>query len=257
MLSWMLLKSLILPPGIQLVTALVGGLSLRRWPWFGYSLLLISLLSLYLLSTPFIATGLARTLESQATVVSTEALQQAQLIVVPGAGRRPPAAEYDGQERPSGLASERLFYAAYLANQTSLDLMVTGGRVISGERESEAALMARQLRQELGVPVSWQEGNSRTTRENAIHSRHLLPRSINRIVLVTHALHMPRAQYVFEKAGFEVVAAPLGYHPLNTELPVAALWLPSVRSLLLSRDALHEWLGMLWYRLQDRLTSDV
>ncbi len=215
-----------------------------------------SLLSLYLLSTSFVATELALGLEGRSTPVSMAALKHAQLLVVPGAGRRPPAVEYDNRERPSALATERLLYAAYLSRRSGLELALSGGRVVVGERESEAALMARQLQQELALPVRWQEGASRTTRENAHNTRALLPQSIQRIALVTHAMHMPRARYAFEQAGFEVIAAPLGYHPRNQALSPVLQWLPTARGLLLSRDVLHEWLGEIWYRLQDRLFGD-
>ncbi|RRJ83577.1 YdcF family protein [Aestuariirhabdus litorea] len=255
MVGWILLKSLLLPPGNQVATALLGGLLRLRWPRLGGALILFSLLSLYLLSIPFVATQLAFSLEQQSSPVTPEGLSKAQLLVVLGGGRQPAAPEYDGRDRPSVLATERLLYAAFLARRSGLELLVTGGVVEGWEEESEAQLMTRLLQQELGVRVLWQEGASRTTHENAINSRALLPDSIQRIALVTHALHMPRARRAFERAGFEVIPAPLGYHRLNPAQPALLHWLPSVRSLLLSRDALHEWLGGSWYDLRARLRS--
>jgi uncharacterized SAM-binding protein YcdF (DUF218 family) len=49
-----------------------------------------------------------------------------------------------------------------------------------------------------------------TTREEAAGVRALLaPKGIRRIILVTGGLHMRRARWLFERAGFEVVPAPL------------------------------------------------
>ena len=49
-----------------------------------------------------------------------------------------------------------------------------------------------------------------TTRDEAAGVKALLaPRGVRRIILVTGALHMRRARWLFERAGFEVVAGPL------------------------------------------------
>ena len=49
-----------------------------------------------------------------------------------------------------------------------------------------------------------------TTRDEARGVRDLLaPRGVRRILLVTGAMHMGRARWLFERAGFEVLPAPL------------------------------------------------
>ena len=56
------------------------------------------------------------------------------------------------------------------------------------------------------------ETGSINTRENALDSYGLLaPRGIRRIILVTSALHMPRAAVAFRKAGFDVIPAPADF----------------------------------------------
>lgn len=88
---------------------------------------------------------------------------------------------------------------------------------------------------------------SHNTAENAKFSRAILqPYQVDRILLVTHAWHMPRARMAFEKAGFTVIPAATGYAHgpwIETDL------LPSAKGLAFSYLALHEWIGLAWYRL--------
>ncbi|MFX7731723.1 YdcF family protein, partial [Acinetobacter baumannii] len=91
----------------------------------------------------------------------------------------------------------RLQYAAYLARRTGLPILVTGGSP-DGSPESEAALMARNLQRDVGVPVRWQETRADTTAQNASYSAAMLKADgIERILLVTDSIHMPRAMRVF------------------------------------------------------------
>ncbi|MGB1879583.1 MAG: YdcF family protein, partial [Gammaproteobacteria bacterium] len=65
------------------------------------------------------------------------------------------------------------------------------------------------LERDFRVPVRWVESVSQNTRENARLTAGVL--DVRRIVLVTHALHMPRAMREFHAAGFDVTPAPLGF----------------------------------------------
>ena len=70
-------------------------------------------------------------------------------------------------------------------------------------------------------------------------------------VLVTSAGHMPRAMGVFRKQGIECLPAPVEFY--TTYALGLFDYLPSPRNLVLSDLAVHEYLGLLWYRLQGRL----
>ena len=70
---------------------------------------------------------------------------------------------------------------------------------------------------------------------------------ISKVLLVTHAWHMPRAQWSFEANGIDVVPAPTGFTP-------PAQWklrdlIAGAHSLHESAYAVHEWSGRLWYGL--------
>ncbi len=107
--------------------------------------------------------------------------------------------------------------------------------------------MRDALTVDFGVAVRWIEDRARTTDENGRFSAAILrPEGIGTVVLVTHGFHMPRATLAFVEAGLTVVAAPTMFAPSETE---AATLAPSARAVRASFLALHEWLGLLWYRL--------
>lgn len=113
----------------------------------------------------------------------------------------------------------------------------------------EAAAIKQQLERDFGVPVRWTEGSSLTTEENALFSAKILAGArIRKILLVTHALHMPRAQRLFSDTGLEVVPAPTRFSSA-----VALHWIdfwPSAEGRKTSQSALHEIVGLAWYRLR-------
>jgi uncharacterized SAM-binding protein YcdF (DUF218 family) len=109
------------------------------------------------------------------------------------------------------------------------------------------------LLREWGIPSTalLTEGESINTRENALASHALLtPRGIRRILLVTSAVHMPRAAAAFRKAGFEVAPAPADFRTGWAKPNQILRWAPTPQSLFNSSAALHEWVGLWVYRLR-------
>jgi uncharacterized SAM-binding protein YcdF (DUF218 family) len=135
--------------------------------------------------------------------------------------------------------------AVRLQRATGLPVLASGGG-------GEAAAIKRELEREFGVPVRWTEGESHSTEENALFSAKILASAgIQKILLVTHALHMPRAQRLFSGTGLEVVAAPTDFSSA-----VALRWTdfwPSAEGQKSSQSALHEIVGLAWYRLRQGL----
>lgn len=179
----------------------------------------------------------------------TEAKQSgAQAIVVLGGGRLVDAPEDAGRDQPSSATLMRLRHGARLQRMTGLPILVTGGSP-DGAGDSEAAVMARSLKEDFGVKVRWMEEASDNTEQNARLTAGLLDREgIHRILLVTDAMHMPRAQRSFSAAGLDVVAAPTYF---RARRPTdASSFIPKARELDNSSYAIHEWIGLLWYRIR-------
>ena len=178
-------------------------------------------------------------------------LEQAQVLVVLGGGRQRLAAEYHGEDQVSLYTLARARYGAFLARETDLPLLVTGGSV-NDEPVSEAALMAQLIEDEFKVPVRWREERSRNTYENAVFSAEMLAaQGLTRVALVTHAIHMPRAVEAFEKQGLTVFPAPTDITPGPS--PEASWYdavFPQSGAMQTFTLGLHELVGRLWYRLR-------
>ena len=239
------LKRLLLPPGANLLLLLLAAGINRHRPRLAKGLAALALCTLYLASTLFGATRLAAGLEtSPALSFEQLASHDIDAIVVPGTGRYLNAPEF-GTDTVSVRTLERLRYAARLHRASGWPIAVVGGSPLGGRPEGE--LMRETLEQDFGVPVAWVEAASRDTAENARFARQLL--SAGRIVLVTQATDMPRARRAFTQAGFEVLAAPIGFVSGRGAGEVSALdFMPDAEALNFSRIALYEYLGSLWYR---------
>ena len=129
-------------------------------------------------------------------------LERAEAIVVLGGKIEP-----DGELNNASL--RRALHGIVLYREGLAPLLVFLGEERNGG-VSEARVRANIAR-EMGVSpeVILREAGARTTREEAIRVEVLLrPMGVRRILLVTDSLHMARAQGLFERVGFEVLAAP-------------------------------------------------
>lgn len=247
------LESLLLPPGGVLLWLTAGLVVLKFKPRAGYAVLVSGVLVFYALSAPWFSSALLGRLESSALPPHGDlGADPRAAIVVLGGGRYSNAPEYGG-DTVATLTLERVRYAARLARRTNLPVLVTGGTVWK-QHASEASLMKQALEEDFNSPVRWVEERSRTTWENARYTQELLAKEgITRIYLVTHAWHMPRAEFAFHHFGFEIIAAPTSFNNASELDPDASDWLPEARALRGSYFALHEMTGLLWYRLKAAL----
>lgn len=218
------LASLVLPPAGLLLLAAAGLLLMRRDRRVGAGLAAFSLTLLLALSLPVTGFHLLRSLEHLPPATPAR-LQSVQAIVVLGGGSYYAAPEYGG-DTVNRYTLERVRYAARLQRQSQLPVLLTGGSPFGGRPE---ALSMQAVLEEMGGSARWIEPDSRDTRENAQLSAVLLRAAgINRIALVSHAWHLPRAVAWFEAAGFKVLPAPLGYTTLSPS--TIARWMPSAEA---------------------------
>jgi len=241
-------KALLLPPLGLLLAAILALAGKRK---SGGRVALICLILLLLLSLPAVVNRLALAWERFPPLARDAYAQvQPQALVVIGGGLLYGETEYpDGVTlHPRSLIRAR--YAAKLALALNLPVLASGGGSPEAPEISEAGLMAEMLENEYGVPQPWRETASRNTAENARFSYALLHElGIDRIVLVTQAYHMPRAELEFRKAGFRVVPAPTAF--IGHQGPLSwADWVPSVSAWSNVFLLAHEAVGMFWYRLR-------
>lgn len=253
MTAWLAtnLIALALLPPLSLVILLIAGLIVhRRRPRLAMLVILLSAVALYALSTPWVGGLLQKSLEISMPITPAQ-LQAVDAIVVLGGGRRLDAAEY-GSDTLNGLSLERLRYAVFLHRRSGLPILVTGGNPGSGTL-AEGRILQQVLREDYGIEARWVEDAALTTWDNARLSAPLLRASgIRRIALVTHAWHLRRAVPLFEAQGLGVM--PAGIQFSSTRLDSILDVIPTPVGLRDSTFALHEWLGILWYKLRSNFS---
>lgn len=239
-----LLSALALPPVGLILLAFLGIWLSRQRPRLGHSVSAVALLALLALSLPPVADALMHTLERRPPI-SAQMLARAQAIVILAGDGYPVAPEY-GDETVGRATLERVRYGVHLQRRSGLPIMVIGGAPFGGRPQAEA--MKEAIERDLRGRVTWLEGSSRDTAENAAYSAAMLKAAgISRIALVSQGWHLPRAIELFERQGLEVLPAPTGF---TTRPPSPfARALPSAAALATSSEALHEWLGILVQRL--------
>ena len=254
------LPLLIYPVGLVCVL-LVAAILLRRRTRLLTALLLAALALVWLGGNRIVTMAAARSLEWR--YAPPAAMPRADAIVVLGGATRAQSWPRPTDEVNEG--ADRLLYAYRLYRAgVAPHLLLTGGNaafVTPQTPHSEAEAMADLLRT-IGVPAEalWLEEASFNTYENALLSKPILEaQGADRVILVTSALHMPRAVAIFRKQGIEVVPAPTDYlvtqadweHYLQPD-PAVQLFnlIPSADDLELTSQVLKEYIGIAIYRLR-------
>jgi uncharacterized SAM-binding protein YcdF (DUF218 family) len=154
-----------------------------------------------------------------------------------------------------GHAAERIIAAADLARRyPSARIVFTGGNsslIASGPIEAD---FVELLFERLGVPRDRVivERKSRDTAENAVFTRQLvMPKADERWLLVTSAMHMPRAIGAFQKAGFTIDPYPVDYETGDNP---STLFRALVHNIGETNRAVHEWIGLLVYWFTGRIS---
>ena len=245
-----LIPLFIYPLGLALVLSILAmgilGLSTR----FARFVLFVAVTVLWVASTPIFADYLGLTLESRFPPVAIEATPTADAIVVLGGavgGPEPPRITLDLTD-----AADRVLHAARLYRAGKAPVIVISGGAIPwlGSDIPEAGSI-QSLLEEWGVPGAsiLTESASRNTYENAVFTRQLLAaHGLQRVLLVTSAMHMPRALATFRFAGINVVPAPTDYTVTYKNQRTVIDFLPDARALSHTTDAIKEYIGYAYYR---------
>ncbi|WP_353151694.1 YdcF family protein [Pollutimonas bauzanensis] len=148
----------------------------------------------------------------------------------------------------SATATSRIDTAAMLYKAHRAPLIIVSGAALDG-KVSEAQLMANSLaQQDIPPDAVVIENRSYTTYENALYTVEALKQlHINQVLIVTSALHMPRAMAVFKKQGVVAVAAPSAPQIVVPGKQGFSFWQPNMRALEASRSIIKEYVGLLVY----------
>lgn len=241
------LSQLAYPLLASLLLAVLAGILLwRNDRRRGGILLTVALGWLWLWSTPVFSDWVRGTLEQRYPAVLIEQLPTADVIVLLGGaivGAKPPKRLYADLDSKA----DRIWHAMRLFRAGKAPrILISGGKdPWSSIPASEAELMAEFL-QEWGIPQTALvlEARSRTTEENRDYSLSILRElGAQRILLVTSALHMPRALQLFKATGLIVIPAPTDFEVIDRRYSSPLRWLPDALALSDSSRAFKEYLG--------------
>lgn len=204
-------------------------------------------------STGFFSEALVNPLESVYPSRKIDEYSEADLIVVLGgtAGAvRGPRLEPEEMNGARLQTAVRLYRAG-----KGKAVVVSGGPYPATGRtfRTEAQDMCDIL-VGLGVPRTAiiMEPNSRNTYENAAFTAKLLRERVeNRVLLVTSALHMPRAAALFRGQGVEATPVPCSYLG-GSDFGLISGLKPAPLNLQRTESALKEYVGRLAYWLMGR-----
>lgn len=241
-------------PGVWLLILLGLGAALlwTRWQRGGRAILSTTILFVFAISTLPVGEAMLAVLEDRFSTVPAVAAPVDGIIVLGGAVRQrltlargQPALNEHAERMTEFVALARRFPLARLA--------FTGGSASVFDRDMKETAVARLFFAQMGLDADRvvYESRSRNTYENAVLTHRLLrPGPGERWLLVTSAAHMPRAIGAFRKAGWHPVAYPVDY--VTRGLAEIGPFFNFRAGLNSFGDALHEWMGLIAYRLLGR-----
>lgn len=238
---------------LLLLLATIVALALH-WRRAGLALAGVAFVSTWLVATPAFSHWLRLSLERAHQPLAVEQLPAAEAIVVLGSGVQPAV-------RPRAYpnlryAADRVWHGARLYAAGKAPLIITTGSRPYHDEGPTAADAAAEILGTLGVPADAivAPGHSVSTYTDALIVRKILAeRGLERVLLVTSALHMPRALATFQNAGIAVFPAATDFEVADVPYAGAHAWLPDNDAFWGTGRALYEYVGIAWYRLTDRM----
>ena len=243
-LLWMVM----VPSTFLVIVAVLGLLLMRHRRRVGVGLVALGLVGLPAAGLGPFGRMLTMSLEDRFPVFADDGRPVAGVIVL-GGSELPDVTAARGQPAFQESA-ERMFALADLSRRyPDARVIFSGGSGrLFGSPMQEADVVRMALPQ-LGVdPARIEyEPASRNTAENARLSRELAqPKPGERWLLVTSAMHMPRAVGCFRAAGFPVTAYPVDFHTTGRGNPWR-LFGSVAEGLQFFDAAMREWVGLTVY----------
>ena len=230
---------------------------LTRRNGFLVAIVVVSLL-LWLSATPWLSRNVQSLLEGRAEETNAESLPRADAIVVLGGILSPPGAP--GADANLSAAADRLVYAAQLYKLGKAPVILISGGNDNGTGAADAEpVHAAALLAGWGIPASaiLTETESINTYENAVYSKLMLDQhELKSVLLVTSAMHMPRALATFRSAGIESTPAATDFESSGAGPSGLAAWTADPAALAVTTRTLKEYVGSLVYRNRGWITDD-
>ena len=245
-----ILPIFLLPPGIFFLLATIM-LIFQKKAKFLFIINCVLILIIYTMSSGFIVDIFMHSLENRVTPLNETNMLRGDAYLVLGGGliENKRDAKYGATLANESL--KRLIYANLLYKENQLPIIVSGGKSqLKKNNFSEGFIMAQYLfdlnvnRKDIII-----ESKSANTFENAKYTAQIIKKfGFKNPILITSAYHMPRAIYAFEKEGVNVIPAPTDYHTEDVK-GTFSQYFPDAHAMLNTYRVLHEYMGLIYYRL--------
>ncbi|WP_373480162.1 YdcF family protein [Geminocystis sp.] len=255
-----LLPLFLYPLGLVFLLLIISLILWWKYPRWLPIPLIISCVIIFIGGNYYVSNLLVKSLEWQ-YISTADDLPKAEAIVILGGGIKsmiPPRPMIDVAEQ-----GDRVIYGAKLYKMGKSSLIIpTGGRIPwrGGDNLPSEADDMTELLFFFGIPESAiiKESNSFNTYDNAVNTRKILEKlNLNRILLVTSAIHMPRSVKIFEKQNLIVIPAPTDYLVTQKDFQLEDNWQSTLLNLFPDSYyldnttlAIKEYIGMVVYKLK-------
>jgi uncharacterized SAM-binding protein YcdF (DUF218 family) len=239
-----ILPTFVLPIMLVIIVILIGLVKNKK------KLIYIAIGVLYIISTPIFSNNFFKLVESSEYRKPISAIDSADAIVVLSGMLE------INEVRDSAYVEwgdpDRFFdgIALFKAGKAQ-KLIFTGGKMPWDKTKKTEGDVLKEYAISNGIPSEniLVTKNVENTAEEAVAVRGLMSPS-KRIILVTSAYHMYRAQLLFEKQGFEVIPYNVDFKVGGNSIITILDFLPNVGNLQLTETGVRELLGKLYYLLK-------
>lgn len=240
---------------------IVLGLIISKKKKLSRLLIWVGMLVIFLGGNRWISMSLVRSLEQR--YLPPASYPRVDAIVILGGGTDAPQYPRSGVEVNG--AGDRLVYGYKLYREgVASKIIVTGASADwQGNYTTTPAHDMSDLLQLFGVPAAdiIQEADSLNTAQDAEYSAKIIQQNgWKRVILVTSAMHMPRAARLFQQAGVDFVPMPVDYTISDQEWQdlvkpsfenILINLLPTAGNLKSTTSSMKEYIGMAVNQLND------
>lgn len=209
-----------------------------------------SLILFYFFSNAFITDEFVRAYEERNQTYS-ELTETYDVAIVLGG-----FSNYDAQQEAIQFhsATDRLMAGVKLYKTgKAKKLMVSSGSGQVMNPDEREALFIKDYLLAIGIPEKDLiiEGESKNTHENAVNSAKILNLNYSdgNYLLITSAMHMPRAKRCFKKSGLTVTPFSVDQQAGKRKYLLDHLFIPDTYSLVRWQHLIKEWIGFITYKI--------
>jgi uncharacterized SAM-binding protein YcdF (DUF218 family) len=216
----------------------------------GYVVIGSGMAFLWVCATPWVGEALIGVLEEPFPPRHVNTISEAEAIVVLSGGLEPATGNRVYPDLNG--AADRVWHAARLYNAGVAPVVIVSGGKPPRLAKSTAPAMKRLL-ESWGIPSDSVliESRSRSTRENAVYTKQVCREwGVDRIALVTSAVHMRRALSAFRQVGFEEIVPAATDHSVTGESSGFFSILPGMRGLSSTTIVFREHAAYFYYWLR-------